>query len=114
MVVRVTLDEPLAQRHELHGLLVLIEGQALARDGVVLGFALCVATRLQLVRVVFIFADEVSEHRFFFASGVQQQFDVFVELTPLLGLLRLVLVLFSEVVDHDWGFGLCLRLATGG
>ena len=52
VVVRVTLDEPLAERHELdRGVLVLIEGEALARDGVVLVTTFFVAGGLEVIRV---------------------------------------------------------------
>ena len=116
MVVGVALNEPLTQRHELNWLLLLVEGQTLARDGVVSISALftaTIATWFEVIWVILVFADQIGENGFFLASCVEEELDVLIELAPLLWLLRLVLVLFAEVVHDDWGLGLSLRLATG-
>jgi hypothetical protein len=116
VVVRVTLNQPRAERHKVNGLLLFVLGQTFAGDCVVPAATLLfstIAAWLQVIWVVFILADEVCEDCFFLTSGIKEQLDVFVELTPLLWLLGFVLVLFTEVVDYNRRLGLSLGLTTG-
>ena len=115
VIVRVTLDEPLAQRHERNGSQLLVEGQTLARDRVVVVTFVLVGDWLQVVRITLVVALEVSEDGLLLASGVEKQLNVLVQLTPLLGLLRLLVVLVAEVVDHvgRLSVGLGLRATSG-
>ena len=78
VVVRVTLDEPLAQRHERNGSQLLVEGQTLARDRVVVVTFVLVGDWLQVVRITLVVALEVSEDGLFLASGVEKQLNVLV------------------------------------
>ena len=117
VVEGVTLNEPLAHRHELDGSVALIEGQALTRDSVVLLVVLVtgllVADRLKVIGVALVFAHQVCENGFFLAASVKEEFDVFIELTPLLGLRGLLGVVFAEVVDHDGLLDVHLGLLLG-
>ena len=113
MIVGVALNEPLTEGHEFDGRVLLVEGQALARDGVVLVKAVLVATGLQVVRIILVHASEVREDGLFLTSRVQQQLDVLVKLSPLLGLLGLLRVLIAEVVDDVGRLSVSLGLGSG-
>ena len=108
---------------KLNRLVANVSGEALAGEGVVL-VSLLVTVRevnhLQIIRIGCIMWDKVDEDGFFFTLAVQEQLNVLVQVTPFLGLLRLLRILAGQVCDNVRLDGLllvslleaALRLAT--
>ena len=96
MVVGVALDQPLTERVEFFRGIVVVSGEALAGEGVVLRtlvLALLEVDDLEIIRVGGVVGDQVDENGFFLALAVEKKFNVLVQVTPFLGLLRLLGVL---------------------
>jgi hypothetical protein len=101
VIVRVSLDEPLAEGEELYWGVSLIEGQSIARDGVVVVTLLDVSKPcvLQVIWVILAHGLKVHEHGLLVALGVEEKLDELVELGPGLGLLGLLVVFLRHVGD---------------
>ena len=113
VIVGVALDEPLTEGLELHGGVLLVEGETFARDGVVLiPEALIEADWLQVVGVVLVGTVQIGENCLFLAAGIEQQLNILVELAPLLRLLGLLAILLAQVVDHIRRLSIRLGLGT--
>ena len=78
VVVRVTLDKPLAQRHEIDGLLLFVQGQTFARDRVVGVTFVLVGDWLQVVWVTLVVALQVGEDGLLLAASVKEQLNVLI------------------------------------
>ena len=79
VVIRITLNEPLAERDELDGHVILVQGKTLARESVVAALEpLRVADDLQVVGVTIFLGVQVHENGLLFRFRIKEQLNVLI------------------------------------
>ena len=85
VVVRISLDEPLAERKELNGSIIFVKGKPLAGESVVLLLvSSLIRSNQEIIRVLIRIRIKINEYSLFLALDVKQELDVLAEVAPFL------------------------------